>query len=141
MRSLYWAGTYCANNPTWHEEDSQWKAKQILRMLHRNELRPRVVAEIGCGAGGVLSNLYDLLVAGTVFRGYEPSPQAFKLCKGKAKERLEFNLGSLDGVNCEDVDLLLIIDVLEHVENCHEFLKELARKASFKILHIPLELT
>ena len=42
----------------------------------------------------------------------------------------------------EDVtfDLLLILDVVEHVEDFHGFLKRLRQKARYKIFHIPLDL-
>ncbi len=34
---------YLQANPTWHIEDSPWKATQILKMLDRNKLQPKSV--------------------------------------------------------------------------------------------------
>ena len=52
--SIYTDGQYIAKNPSYHIEDSPWKARQILKMLHRHDLPLRSVCEIGCGAGEVL---------------------------------------------------------------------------------------
>ena len=38
----------------WHEEDSPWKAKNIYKILEKNNLSPKSVCEIGCGSGEVL---------------------------------------------------------------------------------------
>jgi len=50
-------GNYLENNPTWHIEDSPWKAKQIFKMLNKNSINPKSIAEIGCGAGEILNQL------------------------------------------------------------------------------------
>ena len=49
MHEMYVTDEYQQNNPTWHEEDSPWKARQIERMVKRNGLPTDRVAEIGCG--------------------------------------------------------------------------------------------
>jgi hypothetical protein len=69
-------GEYLEYNPTWHAEDSAWKADQIYKLLKKNNIHPRMVAEIGCGAGAVLSDLSqkDGLGRGVRFKGYDISP-------------------------------------------------------------------
>jgi len=59
--SIYNTGEYLQNNPDWHLQDSAFKAKHIHRMIQKNKLTLNNVAEIGCGAGGVLSNVADLI--------------------------------------------------------------------------------
>ena len=51
MARMYRDGTYLDNNPTWHEEDSTWKAKQIKKIIESNALIPNKICEVGCGAG------------------------------------------------------------------------------------------
>ena len=53
----YTDGSYLANNPTWHEEDSPWKAEHVRRMISKNNLALSTVSEVGCGAGGILAEL------------------------------------------------------------------------------------
>jgi SAM-dependent methyltransferase len=137
---LYTSGEYLASNPTWHAEDSAWKASQILDMLHRHGLRPRTVCEVGCGVGEVLRELHDRLNHRPRFVGYEISPQAFALAASRSSERLEFRLGNVLEDD-EKFDLILLIDVIEHVEDYFSLLRGLRTRSGHTILHIPLELS
>lgn len=58
-QQLYISGEYLNKNPTWHVEESPWKAQQILRMLTLHHLTPRSICEVGCGAGEVLKQLQE----------------------------------------------------------------------------------
>jgi SAM-dependent methyltransferase len=138
---IYTTGEYLGNNPTWHVEDSAWKAQQIFKIIERNNLQPKSVCEVGCGSGEILNQLYLKMPETVDFTGYEISPQAFELCKTRNKQRLNFNLGDL--VRQENVyfDVLLCIDVFEHIEDYLTFLKDLQKKAKYKIFHIPLDLS
>jgi hypothetical protein len=139
--SIYQTGEYVDRNPTYHVEDSAWKAGQILRMIEKHELRPQLICEVGCGAGEILKQLQSRLPTATQFVGYEISPQAFALCQERANERLRFFCEDLIAAQSEEFDLLLCLDVFEHVEDYLGFLRGLHDKAAFKIFHIPLDLS
>lgn len=136
----YRDGAYLAANPGWHEEDAPFKAAWIHALLERNGLRPASVGEVGCGAGGVLAGLHERM-PGATFTGYEVSPQAHELCLGREAPGVSFRLADL---RTEDpavtFDLLLCIDVVEHVEDCFGFLRGLKGRADHTVFHIPLEL-
>jgi SAM-dependent methyltransferase len=135
---IYRDGAYLEKNPTWHEEDSPWKAQQVLRMLERNSMRPESICEVGCGAGGILSELAARLPQAAAV-GYEVSPQAYALCAGKASGKLEFRLADI--LETEDrYDLVMAIDVFEHVEDYIGFLRALKSHGRFHIFHIPLDI-
>ena len=140
MTSIYLDQTYIDANPTWHEEDLPWKAKQIARMINANHLNPCTVAEIGCGVGGILAELYEKLPQGTIFKGYEIASAAFERAKPKERERLSYYNEDLLS-NDNYFDLLLIIDVLEHIPNYYSFAEACRKKATYMIYHIPLEVT
>lgn len=141
MEQIYNDGTYFDNNPTWHEEDSPWKAKQIEKIIANNKLNPNKICEVGCGAGEVLNQLSKHYL-GKKFYGYEISPQAFELCKKKSKSNLTFLLlDLLLEENTEYFDIVMAIDVFEHVEDYFGFLRKLRDKAEYKIFHIPLDLS
>ena len=57
MGNIYESGEYLEKTQTWHAEDSSWKTEQILKIISNNNITPSTVVEIGCGAGGVLSEL------------------------------------------------------------------------------------
>jgi SAM-dependent methyltransferase len=133
-------GEYLKNNPTWHVEDSPWKAKQILKMLERNPINPKTVAEVGCGAGEILNQLHQVLPGDVQFTGYEISKDAIALAKSRENERLNFKLENLLE---EEVsfDLLLMMDVFEHVGDYLGFLKTCKPKSKHTIFHIPLDVS
>ncbi len=139
--SLYLSGEYLSKHPTWHVEDSSWKAGHVLDTIVRNGLTPATICEIGCGAGAILSELQSLLPENCTFIGYELSPQAFALCAGRANESLHFS--SEDGLTPDKpvVDLALALDVLEHVEDYPLFLRSIGKRARFAVLHVPLDLS
>jgi cyclopropane fatty-acyl-phospholipid synthase-like methyltransferase len=95
---------------------------------------------VGCGAGEILTQLADALNQVESFTGYEISPQAFVLCQQRANDRVRFRFG--DAFQDKEVfDLLLAIDVVEHVEDYFAFLRRLKTKAAYKLFHVPLDLS
>ena len=141
MESIYTDGTYLRNNPDWHVDDSPWKAKHVAMMLERHGIVPQSVCEIGCGAGEVLRELSSQLPASTRFFGYEISPEAFEICNRKTNEKFTFRLANLLEDDTVRFDVVMAIDVFEHVEDYFGFLRKLRSKAQYKIFHVPLELS
>ena len=132
---------YLKNNTTWHVEDSPWKAGQIFKIIKQNALEPNQIVEIGCGAGEVLVQLQNLTKDRDInYEGYDISPDAFELSKGRANEKLHFFEEDLLSKKDAFFDLCLIIDVIEHVDNYIDFIKQCGKKATYKIYHIPLDL-
>ena len=139
MSNIYTDGTYAEANPTWHQEDSPWKAGQILRLFKKHRLEPKSVAEIGCGAGGILRCLHDAIQSQTEFHGYDIASAPLELAKKAATDRLQFHNEDLLAAPAT-FDLLLVIDVIEHVPDYLGFLTRCRQKATLKIYHIPLEI-
>lgn len=139
-RSLYLGGEYLLKNPAWHAEESAWKASQILRIMRRNHISPATVCEVGCGAGEVLTQLQQRLNGEPTFWGYDISPQAIELAKSRENERLHFRLGDFGGVEGAYSELILVLDVIEHLQDYFQFLYDLKDKGQHKIFHIPLDL-
>ena len=141
MGNMYQNGGYVEKNPTYHVEDSLWKAQQILKMVSKHNLRPASVCEIGCGAGEILKQLQPHFPKETQFFGYEISPQAFELCKQRQSDTLRFFCQDLLAMETNPFDLLLCIDVFEHVEDYIGFLRKLRQKAIYKLFHIPMDMS
>ncbi len=137
---IYQDGTYLRRNPTWHEEDAGVKTDDIIKLMERHALKPGTVCEVGCGAGGILVQLSRRLGPEVQFSGYEISPQAFELCRTKEAGNLHFYLG--DFLEEEAFfDLVLAVDVFEHVEDYLSFLRRLKGKGRYKIFRIPLDIS
>jgi cyclopropane fatty-acyl-phospholipid synthase-like methyltransferase len=110
-------------------------------MLKRNGIAPATVCEIGCGAGEILNCLAHDLGYAAVFHGYEISPQAFEICRKKEKPNLHFFREDLLEKEGPVFDVVMAIDVLEHVDDYFGFLRKLRVKGTYKIFHIPLDLS
>ncbi len=138
---IYIDGTYLKNNPQWGLKDSTWKADVILQLLKRNKITPDKVIEVGCGAGGVLDSLSNKLGNQISFSGYDISPQAIEMAKEKESDHLKFYNKDFLAENGSDADLVLVIDVLEHVPDYYGFLEKLKMKSNYFVFHIPLDIS
>lgn len=136
----YLDGIYLQQNPDWHVSDSPWKVQQILRILSRNQIVPKTVYEVGCGAGEVLRLLQQSLDPACELWGTDVSAQAIELCQPRANERLHFALSehSWDG---QFFELVMAIDVIAHVEDYRRFLRQLKSQGIYKLIHIPLDIS
>ena len=138
---MYVSGEYLEKHPTWQAEDSEWKAEQILKMVNNHNLMPQTICEVGCGAGEILRQLQANMAEDCTFVGYEISPQAFELCKERANKKLRFEIKDITQEADDSFDLLLFIDIIEHIEDYLGFLRSVRTKGRYKVFHIPLEFT
>jgi 2-polyprenyl-3-methyl-5-hydroxy-6-metoxy-1,4-benzoquinol methylase len=132
-RNLYTDGAYLDKNPLWHTDGSPFKVQQILRMLARMESKPTTICEVGCGAGEVLRLLQREVDGGCSFCGYDISPQAIEMCQSRADEKLQFKLMDIGLDQDAHFDLMLVLDVVEHIEDYFGFLAAIRSKSDFKI--------
>jgi SAM-dependent methyltransferase len=136
----YESGDYLAKNPSWDEEDSKWKANQVLKVLDKNHLKPKTIIEVGCGAGGVLASLHDTLPDVKYF-GVDIAADARKFWVKHAAKKITFSVGDFLQLQTAHSDLLLLLDVIEHIPNPFEFLTQLKGRSDYYIFHIPLDLS
>jgi SAM-dependent methyltransferase len=137
----YTDGEYLEKNPTWHVEDSPWKAENIWRLISKHRLPVKTVAEVGCGAGEILAQLQRKLPDDCELSGYDISPQSHAMAMQRANERLEFHLADLAEERGVHFDLLLIADLIEHLDDYYGFLRKVKPLGDYTILHIPLDLS
>ena len=76
-----------------------------------------------------------------VFWGYEISPQAFELSEKRSNRSLHFELRGILQEKDAYFELILLIDLIEHLEDYFNFLREIKPKSLYKIYHIPLDLS
>ena len=141
ITDFYTSERYLKNNPDWHVGASPWKASVILQAIQRNGLHPRSLCEIGCGAGEILRILQMHLDDGCVLRGYDIAPDAIALARTRENEFLHVFLGDIRDDQNYFCDLILIIDTLEHFENCFELLRDIKLKSMYKIFQLPLDIS
>lgn len=140
--NMYETGEYLKKNQDWHVSDSPWKAGNIYKIIQRNNLNYKSVCEVGCGAGEILKQLSYKMPQDVKFEGYEISPQAYELSKSRENDRIKFHLKDLLEEDPKvKFDIVMAIDVFEHVEDSFSFLRKLRSRGKYKVFHIPLDIT
>lgn len=147
IESRYFDGQYFAQNPTWDREDAPWKASQVTTMLKKHNINPQSMCEVGCGSGDVLRCLHEIY-PNTQLIGYDISPHVTQFWQNtssceheKKKEEIIFKLGDFHTHNTDYYNILLMLDVFEHVPDPFTFLEQSHRHAHQFIFHIPLDLS
>lgn len=140
IQARYLSADYIAHNPSWDVEDSPWKAGKVRELLDANRIVPQSIVDVGCGAGNVLVQLKGAYPAARL-TGYDIAPDAERFW-GSARA-LDVNLMTGDFLD-SDVpvqDVLLLLDVVEHLQDPFAFLARLRGRANHYVFHFPLDLS
>lgn len=142
MVNIYTDGQYLRTTQTWHSEDSSWKAIHIRNILDKNQVHPIQVAEVGCGAGRILYELSTFPeLKHSFFEGYDISPQAIELAEVNKSHRVNyFEKDLFASASSNSFDLLLVVDVFEHIPDYIQFLRQCQSISQYKVYHIPLDI-
>lgn len=138
--TIYETGDYLATNPDWHDEDGAWKAEQIVRMLKRHQIPLATVADVGCGTGRVLEALAPNLPAESKLCGFDVASAAIAMAKSRETPQLHFETADFLIDSDEVFDLVLLMDVFEHVPDYLGFLAALRSHGTHFMFHIPLDM-
>lgn len=138
---FYTEGGYYNHNPGWHQEESKFKADLIYKLIKQFQLSTGRVVEVGCGAGGILVELAKKIDEGSRLRGYDISPQAIRMAKKQETSQISFHQEDYTRLDTEKADLVLVIDVVEHIDDVYSFLRNIRNKGKQYIFHIPLDLS
>jgi cyclopropane fatty-acyl-phospholipid synthase-like methyltransferase len=140
FEKIYTDGRYFESNPTWSQENSEWKGAMIEKLLKKNAIHFNELVEVGCGVGKILAYLQKQNPAKN-FIGYDISPQAIELALHIKNDKLHFLQSDFIEAYKEIADVLLIIDVVEHVADYYGFLNKLKPKSKYFIFHIPIDMS
>lgn len=136
----YLNSDYLEHNPNWDLEDTPWKANIVAAILARNGIQPSSICEVGCGSGGCLAELRAKYPE-TELSGFDIAPDAAKFWAKYDELNIYFEVGDVLQKPSLKCDVMLMLDVVEHLADPHSFLASLQGKASYYIFHIPLDLS
>ncbi len=121
--------------------------QHLLRTFHRllsdwvNELEVISVLDAGCGEGFVAKGLMAAR-PGLDYVGIDPDPQAIELARGMCPQA-RFDHASIEDLplnGSKQFDLVLCIEVLEHLPDPQEALRRLAKSSrKYVLLTVPWE--
>jgi SAM-dependent methyltransferase len=136
----YTDGSYWAHRK---DSDSSYKVRLVLSLLESSGIelsRHFRAVEVGCGQGAFLVPLAHALRE----RGFAPellgldiSAKAIEMANART-EGIDFAVGSATEVPSE-LDLIFLMDVVEHVDQPYDFIRSLACKSRYLVIHLPIE--
>jgi len=149
MKKLHITDDCITKKPSLWEEDSPWKVSKIIplidtfvREIDRDEIN---LLDVGGGAGLILNVISAYIKDNHKIKvnkfALDLSPGALDIQKMRnpdLKRCLNEDI-SKTSLADKEIDLTLMIDVLEHVVNPTEALKELRRISKFVIFKVPLD--
>jgi hypothetical protein len=116
-------------------------------IICNNHFNRKPLQKLGCGAGAIIDEGFQketfigsLVVTISLSTGIRTSrTKETRPSAGEASERIRFFRGYCQCKH-QHFDVLLVIDVLEHIPDYMEFVEKCRAKAEYKIFHIPLDI-
>lgn len=131
----YTSGSYGQAVPDWHEADASHKVDGLVRFIRELGWEPATVVDVGCGAGRVLQGVCQRLGATGV--GVDIAPAA--IARTPNGPGLRYRVGGI--ADAGGADLVMAVDVVEHVVDDIGFVSQLAQVAPHVLLRIPLDIS
>lgn len=117
-------------------ETIEWKIPHLMEIIPHN-YHPSSVGEIGCFAGHLIGNISINGRKDFKACGYDINPNAVDFARSLYPKVSFF---SQDCFSSGDFfDLLILSDIVEHIENDEAFLKQCHSVSKFVLLNLPLE--
>lgn len=136
----YLNGDYAQKNPQWDSADAIWKAEKLLKLLLDRKCRPSSIVEIGCGSGKILAEMHRFFPHASL-AGFDIAPEATRFWEESTALGIRFMLADYLALEEPIPDLILVLDVLEHLGNPWEFLVRLRPRSKLVAIHFPLDLS
>jgi len=140
IAARYRGADYLRKNPSWDSEDSPWKAGKVRDLLAAHGLQPGSIVDVGCGAGFVLAEMKHAYPAARL-SGYDIAPDAERFWASHRASGIELAVGDFTATPTQRYDVLLALDVLEHLQDPVAFLARIKGCAKHYVFHIPLDLS
>lgn len=140
LEQRYLSADYLAANPSWDVEDSPWKAGKVYELLNSNQIVPSSIVDVGCGAGNVLVGLRKSYPDSSL-TGYDIAPDAERFWHEPRALGISLMIGDYLDSTVPTQDVLLLLDVIEHLQDPFAFLAKLKGRAKYYVFHFPLDLS
>jgi len=139
VSDIYKNREYLNNNQNWHQEDSPYKSSFVIKSIDKNSIEFKECVDVGCGAGLVVE-LLARNYKNSKFTGCDLSVDAQPFWNHRDKlENLSFS--NKDIISEDKIyDLVVCLDVFEHVEDYYSFLRGLSKVGHNFIFNIPLDM-
>ena len=147
MQELYRSNRYWQYQTGYHIEDASWKFKKIISIIPKAILEKLPnsikIIDIGCGVGEILKLVSGYFKEKEIIVnafGYDVSREAIEIAKKNSPETSFFckEFGK-DNFDKNEIDLVLIMDLLEHLQRPQDLLRDVNGICKYVICHLPLD--
>lgn len=117
----------------------KWKAVNLANLFFRTLPNEKVssIAEVG-GAEGIVLNTVGRLLAATELVNYDTSSRFCQV--GRVQyPHIKFVNSPFPGSTRSLYDIIVLSDIIEHVENEERFLQDIAASCRFALVKMPIE--
>ena len=145
MTDIYNDNSYFKKNPTLHTEDSEFKFQNIKRFLSSIEIKNNRVKilDIGGGAGIIGKLVIEYFLERGIVVTFHALDLSTKMLEIQLKNNPQIKKTINSSINeCTELnhDLVLMIDVIEHIEGKEDTAKILNKLGKNIIYNIPIEI-
>jgi 2-polyprenyl-3-methyl-5-hydroxy-6-metoxy-1,4-benzoquinol methylase len=145
MIDIYKDNSYIEKNPTLHSEDSEFKFQNIKRFLSSVKVKNKriKILDIGGGAGIIGKLVLDYFLENRIVVTFHSLDLSTQMLKIQSKNNPQINKlvnCSIDECPESNYDLVLMIDVIEHIEEKEYSAKNLNKLGKNIIYNIPIEI-
>ena len=145
MTDIYNDNSYIEKNPTLHTEDSKFKFQNIKRFLNSIEVKNNKIKiiDIGGGAGLIGKLVLEYFLKNGIFVTFHSLDLSMEMLKIQRKNNPRIKKTFNCPINkCPELnyDLVLMIDVIEHIEEKEDTAKILNKLGKNIIYNIPIEI-
>ena len=149
VEKLYISNEYIKKNPRLHEEDTPWKLSKIIPFVEiflgkctKTEIN---LLDVGGGAGLILKAVAEYIRESRDIKVHklalDLSPGMLEIQQANNPDLVSKINGNIQSTSYGDkeIDLLLMIDILEHTQYPVQALQEIQRISNYVIFKVPLE--
>jgi SAM-dependent methyltransferase len=134
----YQTGEYWDKNPTFHEEDADFKVANAIAMLERNGISPDDILDVGTGSGKhayLLSERYEVPTV-----GLDMSARAIDHARQRySRPDLDFHVADIKQYSSV-AHVGFMFDVFEHIEDYMGFLRSASPNSEYWVFNIPIDM-
>jgi len=139
IRGMDYQKDYYKVHNTFHSEDAPRKFSELKQLISKEESFRKVV-DLGCG-GGYVTRLVKKEYNPKENIAVDVSSEAIEHAKSKDKGNTKYKVADAFEFESKETDLVIITDLVEHVENPKKLLEHISTYSKELVVRIPLELT
>jgi len=130
---------YIDKNPDLHESDTESKVRNIDKLLFPIAMKVTSIVDVACGSGKILLNI-SKKYSSKKNLGIDISDKMIEVAKtNDINNNVTWKVANVFDVKLDNYELVLAIDILEHVESDLGFLKHIKNIGRYLIVKVPIE--